>query len=1842
MAGRRYKAGTIFLDVAPSFDQVQDKIEDFVERKNGGINKALEKQGRAAGEAFAKGELEGREKGLKAQGKLVEKQASKAKAVNKAIISNNEEMWTQQVKNVVNAQKGETKAVERETRARTDLRRTEAEEAKNLQAQRNAAHAEAIKERDRRERDSAAQQKAIQKALLSDFSRQWKRAQKEQQTLLEQIQDGERARIAETEAAEKQLTQSYAREAEEREKIVSASGGRIGELIRKSVGGALDDLPAIKLSEATSENEKTLAKIRERLFTLKDYNIGVDIDVDGALAEIATLRTELATLERNKDGSIDINVGAALASLQAVDDRIDKVQRKAARPILMRIITKMSGLGNGGVGDGVTRGFLGLRGSGEDGANAFRIFNAMVLAVVAGLSLLGPLLAVGAAGLASIAGAAIAGAGALGVLALGFQGIVGAIQDQIKAEDDLGKKAATAAKTRANGARQIRDAKERLADAERNAARATEDAARQVSDAERAAADARENAADSIASAVETQRDAEQRLRDAQEDSARAQRDLNEARREAKRDIEDLAFSYDRAKLDEKEAAIAIAQAQERLNETRRRAARGDASYADVRSAELDVSQARLRAREATVRRRRAGADSAEAKRKGVEGSDQVISAKDQLEDARRAEADAGKAVQDAAKNVAKTRRDAARSVEDAERRVTDALRAQTRVAQDNARSIRDAKQGIVDAQQAAAESSEAMSSAAYDAQKSMSELTPEGRRFARFILGLRGGYRELRDLAQAGMLPGLEAGMRELSVYESGFKKFVTDMSKMWGDSFRSMGKQLTGPTWRSFFATMGKDGPKQAGLLNQALFNVLTTVAALADAFSPLTTDMLTWLEKATAGWADWAASLKGSPEFERFLGYVERTAPIVRDLFLSLGRALINIGVALAPFAEGLMKVLTHVFDFIAAMDPKVLGQILVAVIALVVGIQLMAGAMSLASGAVIALTNPFALLILAVAALSVWMIHLYQTNETARKYIDRMLDSLKGMATWLYENRKAVGTFIASVAGFVIFAKLAWTVALFVTRLRMIPGLAAKVGKALKLLGVAARFMFGPWGIAIAIVVAGLIYLWKTNEGFRNGVIAAWNGIKRAMSAVATWWTETAAPAMGRAFEWLGKNVVPVLVTALRWLGRAGVFALKLLTTYWTFAFKAIAAVAKWLWTSILKPVFTELNAWIKEIIAPAMRWLWAKVIRPAFSAIGRAAKAMWKDFLKPTFRFISYFIKTVLGPTFSWLWKKIISPVFRWIGSRISGTFTKVVLPVFRLIRSYLKNVLGPAFKWLWEKGAGPAFRKIGAIIAWVWKKSRPNFDKMKDGLDALRKAFIKARDGIGKIWEKVVDKIKNPLQTAMEWIDKHFLSKLRAVLKAIGAEDLAKAIPDLSGNKASGKRTVAQRAKVGSRTSGDQALAAGGRVQGPFRSATADNVLGIDYSGVPTAWVNPKEYVLPVRATERLTRLVGPSGMEALRNGRLPGYAKGGIVELGKRIQRMGYDVSEHPAFGGVAPGAHAANGWHYKAGALDINADPFNSKFKNEMAALDKLNAILRGEGWNTIWRAANHFDHLHVDIGNGQKGGLGGLGGGFLTGLAGKVAEKGSKALTSLLDKMPGADSFAGQMAISPMKLIASEVTKKVKSYADSMVDAGESSGGGASVEKWRGTVLKALDILGLSDRYANATLRRMMQESGGNSRAINNRDSNAAAGTPSKGLMQVIDPTFRAYAHPKYNRDVYDPLSNILASMRYAISRYGNLFNAYGRKGGYAVGTDSATAGWHMVGENGPELMRFRGGEQVYNREQTMRLADMASRGGGGGGIGAVYVQNPWTGEYHEAQMQRIVDENADFNESVGRMG
>lgn len=99
--------------------------------------------------------------------------------------------------------------------------------------------------------------------------------------------------------------------------------------------------------------------------------------------------------------------------------------------------------------------------------------------------------------------------------------------------------------------------------------------------------------------------------------------------------------------------------------------------------------------------------------------------------------------------------------------------------------------------------------------------------------------------------------------------------------------------------------------------------------------------------------------------------------------------------------------------------------------------------------------------------------------------------------------------------------------------------------------------------------------------------------------------------------------------------------------------------------------------------------------------------------------------------------------------------------------------------------------------------------------------------------------------------------------------------------------------------------------------------------------------------------------------------------------------------------------------------------------------------------------------------------------------------------------------------------------------------------------GWIREALDIMaanGIPGSY-DGLHRNIMRESSGNPNAINDWDINWQNGTPSIGLLQVIQPTFDAYHVAGTPHDLYDPVANIVAAANYAWDRYGSIDNVDG---------------------------------------------------------------------------------------------
>lgn len=140
---------------------------------------------------------------------------------------------------------------------------------------------------------------------------------------------------------------------------------------------------------------------------------------------------------------------------------------------------------------------------------------------------------------------------------------------------------------------------------------------------------------------------------------------------------------------------------------------------------------------------------------------------------------------------------------------------------------------------------------------------------------------------------------------------------------------------------------------------------------------------------------------------------------------------------------------------------------------------------------------------------------------------------------------------------------------------------------------------------------------------------------------------------------------------------------------------------------------------------------------------------------------------------------------------------------------------------------------------------------------------------------------------------------------------------------------------------------------------------------------------------------------------------------------------------------------------------------------------------------------------------------------------------------------------------KKAAAKAEAKAKAVAEAKADAKKRSAKKASraadrkpvyannLDGWIREALAIMDKKNIPGTYEGLH-RNIIRESSGNPRAINNWDINAINGVPSKGLLQVIKPTFDFYHVKGTKKDQYDPVANITAAANYAADKYGSIDN------------------------------------------------------------------------------------------------
>lgn len=334
----------------------------------------------------------------------------------------------------------------------------------------------------------------------------------------------------------------------------------------------------------------------------------------------------------------------------------------------------------------------------------------------------------------------------------------------------------------------------------------------------------------------------------------------------------------------------------------------------------------------------------------------------------------------------------------------------------------------------------------------------------------------------------------------------------------------------------------------IGQIFGNVFAGIGNLMIAFAQNSSNIFDWLVKLTSQFRTWSEQVGQSQGFKDFISYVQENGPTIMQLIGNIVKALVAFGTAMAPIASKLLDFITNLAGFIAK---------------------------------------------------------LFETHPAVAQIIGVM--GILGGAFWaLMAPVVAISSVLTNVFGLSLFSVVE-KILEFVRTSSLVTG-------ALEALTGVFGTISAPILAVIAVIgafIGVLVYLWKTNENFRNTITEAWNGVKTAVSGaiqgVVGWLTElwgkiqsTLQPIMpllqvlGQIFmQVLGVLVIGIITNVMN--------IIQGLWTLITIAFQAIGTVIS-VAVQIIVGLFTALiqlltgdfsGAWetIKTTITNVLDTIW---------------------------------------------------------------------------------------------------------------------------------------------------------------------------------------------------------------------------------------------------------------------------------------------------------------------------------------------------------------------------------------------------------------------------------------------------------------------------------------------------------------------------------------------------------------------------------------------------------------------------------------------------------------------------
>ena len=447
-------------------------------------------------------------------------------------------------------------------------------------------------------------------------------------------------------------------------------------------------------------------------------------------------------------------------------------------------------------------------------------------------------LAPAAGALLALPAAASAAAQGLAVLKLAFSGVGDALKAHAEEQANAAataRSAAAAARSRAQAEASAADAvisaRERLAQAYQQSSDRAIQAQRALVRAQRDVTHAMREDRDARLDLIQVRKDETQQLADLRKEVDRSA-DTEEAAilrvAEARQHLSEVLNDRRHTPLEEKEAQLAVREAQNNLDDTREKIAQNAAAYRTQAAA-------------------------------GVDGSRQVIAAQERVEQATQGVADAQQAAADAQKAVVRGQQDSAREIADAQRGLAAALRQQA----------------------AAAQSS---STATHQYADALAKLPPPAREFVQTLVAMSPLLKQLKASA-AGVFPGMTASLRELAtnfpVVNEGVDRTARGLSRV----AASVGPAFSGPVFRRDLAGVMQANAQSTEAWGHAFVSVARGFWDVVAAGAPVVAQQSLLGQALAENIRQWVAAKRASGELQdwmiRGVATVRQLARIIVDI-------------------------------------------------------------------------------------------------------------------------------------------------------------------------------------------------------------------------------------------------------------------------------------------------------------------------------------------------------------------------------------------------------------------------------------------------------------------------------------------------------------------------------------------------------------------------------------------------------------------------------------------------------------------------------------------------------------------------------------------------------------------------------------------------------------------------------------------------------------------------------------------------------------------------------------------------------------------------------------------------